>query len=172
MRLPILAFRSGAPKAAETYCLHILSDLSATAVQGCRVLSPKPNGCRRLLPKSCFFFRISPCFLISPSSSPISFSFSLSLIKTHRLLLDFSSTRCFPPFLLCSFSFLFLLSLTFLLFFSLSPFCRSQSSEKWCNRWATTPHRIICAAPQANDVSHKYCVHRVRSQAWHYLYLH
>ena len=36
-------------KAGETYCLHILSDLAATAVSTCCILSSKPNGCRGLL---------------------------------------------------------------------------------------------------------------------------
>ena len=51
--------------------------------------------------KSHFFFsRISRCFLISPSSSPISlFFFLLIPIKAHWLGLDFSSTL--PRFPLC-----------------------------------------------------------------------
>lgn len=94
-------------------CLHILS-----AVEGGSVPCSEPSGCRRLPPKSYFFFFISLCFLISPLSSPIFFLFLLIPIKTHHLLLDLSSTRCFP--LLCSLSFsfyyfIFLKSLFFLL---------------------------------------------------------
>ena len=90
--------------------------------------------------KSHFFFsRISRCFLISPSSSPISLFFSLLIpIKAHWLGLD-----SFPPLFLPCCSFLFLLY-TFL-----SLFGYSTGSEEWrCG--------VTCASPEAKDVFDKY----------------
>ena len=144
-------------KAGETYCLHIWSDLAATAVSTRCILSSKPNSCRGLhffFFNPTFFSHNSLCFLISPSSSPISLFFSLLIpIKACWLGLDFSSTLPrFPLFLLCC-------SFLFLLYTFLSLFGYSKGSEEWC-------HSVTCTSPEAKDVFDKYLHfhlgHRVR----------
>lgn len=90
-------------KAGETYCLHILSDLAATAVSTCCILSSKPNGCRGLLLfLNPTFFSLALAGVFSyprrALQSP-SFSSSLSLSK----LTDSAWTRfplCFCPVVL------------------------------------------------------------------------
>lgn len=141
MRHPILVVRRN-PK-GKRFIASTLSDLSATAVYGCCIHS-SPNGCQRLRFKSHFFFRISLYFLISPSSSPISLSFSLSLSKHTLCFLDFSSTLlCFS--LHCSVLFSFLFHVVIL---------KAQRND------ATTKprdqHMYTVSAPQAKDVSVKY----------------
>lgn len=111
----------------------------------------KPNVCSGLLwLNPTFFFHISLCFLISRSSSSISLSFSLSLSKHIVSLHTLTPHSCF----FFSFSFHVYVNPMFpslLLFLSVSPFCYSNSSVKYCSCLAVASMHHVCG-PSGKDL--------------------